>query len=309
MTTQPFSQGISPELKNELTKLIDGNLDNRMLWQDAVVRFQIETKNKDHINEATLFKIASKYLNDLYLDEINRQHINDIVQCRLNEGVSNTTVNRLLQKVRALLRKARREWEVACNDIYIKLLPEPKIRIRWLTKKESNALLSALPTHLKPVVQLALETGLRESNLTLLRWDQIDFSARVIFIEGHDVLKGNKPYVVPLSDKTIKVLKKLKGKHRTRVFTFRKRPIRRAGGKSFRNAVQRAGITHFRFHDLRHTWATWHVQQGTPLDVLQELGGWSDFKMVKRYAHYSHDHLHQYVGFSQPKTRDAMQAI
>ncbi|OIP96463.1 MAG: hypothetical protein AUK56_02070 [Thiomicrospira sp. CG2_30_44_34] len=55
------------------------------------------------------------------------------------------------------------------------------------------------------------------------------------------------------------------------------------------------GIEDFRWHDLRHTWATWHVHRGTPLEVLQELGGWSDYKMVKRYAHFTHQHLKQYV--------------
>lgn len=58
------------------------------------------------------------------------------------------------------------------------------------------------------------------------------------------------------------------------------------------------GIEDFRWHDLRHTWATWHIQRGTPLEVLQELGGWSDYKMVKRYAHFTHQHLKQYVNRS-----------
>ena len=57
----------------------------------------------------------------------------------------------------------------------------------------------------------------------------------------------------------------------------------------------RAGITDFRWHDLRHTWASWHIQQGTPLHVLQELGGWSDIRMVQRYAHLSADHLAVYA--------------
>nr|WP_305080254.1 tyrosine-type recombinase/integrase [Methylococcus sp. Mc7] len=57
----------------------------------------------------------------------------------------------------------------------------------------------------------------------------------------------------------------------------------------------RAGIENFRWHDLRHTWASWHVQGGTPLHVLQELGGWESVEMVKRYAHLSGEHLAQYV--------------
>lgn len=60
-------------------------------------------------------------------------------------------------------------------------------------------------------------------------------------------------------------------------------------------ALKRAGITDFRWHDLRHTWASWHVQAGTPLHVLQELGGWESAEMVRRHAHLSSEHLAQYV--------------
>ena len=59
---------------------------------------------------------------------------------------------------------------------------------------------------------------------------------------------------------------------------------------------QEAGFTDLRFHDLRHTWASWHVQNGTPLHVLQELGGWACFSMVQRYAHLSAEHLAEYAG-------------
>ena len=48
-------------------------------------------------------------------------------------------------------------------------------------------------------------------------------------------------------------------------------------------------------HDLRHTWASWHVQNGTPLNVLKELGGWADLTMVLRYAHLSSEHLNGYA--------------
>ena len=60
-------------------------------------------------------------------------------------------------------------------------------------------------------------------------------------------------------------------------------------------ALKRAGIDDFRWHDLRHTWASWHVQNGTPLYVLQELGGWENSEMVRRYAHFSAAHLAAYA--------------
>lgn len=66
--------------------------------------------------------------------------------------------------------------------------------------------------------------------------------------------------------------------------------------RAWRQAVAQVGLQPgFRFHDLRHTWASWHAQDGTPLNVLQELGGWSSAEMVQRYAHLSVAHLRQYV--------------
>lgn len=65
--------------------------------------------------------------------------------------------------------------------------------------------------------------------------------------------------------------------------------------KAWQAALRRAGIVDFRWHDLRHTWASWHVQNGTPVYVLKELGGWADMDMVQKYAHLSPNHLSEYV--------------
>ncbi|SDQ72852.1 Phage integrase family protein [Paraburkholderia tuberum] len=67
-------------------------------------------------------------------------------------------------------------------------------------------------------------------------------------------------------------------------------------------ALKRAGTRDCRWHDLRHTWASGHVQRGTPLQALKELGGWETLEMVQRYAHLSADHLAQWV---QPMTMQA----
>jgi integrase len=79
------------------------------------------------------------------------------------------------------------------------------------------------------------------------------------------------------------------------VFSYRGRPIRQVSTKAWYQALKRAGIEDLRWHDLRHTWASWHVQNGTPLYALQELGGWESPEMVRRYAHLSADHLTPYA--------------
>jgi len=71
--------------------------------------------------------------------------------------------------------------------------------------------------------------------------------------------------------------------------------VKQPNNWAWRKALKRAGIINFRWHDLRHTWASWHVQAGTPQYVLQELGGWSSAEMVRRYAHLSSEHLARYA--------------
>ena len=115
-----------------------------------------------------------------------------------------------------------------------------------------------------------------------------------------DQTKTRKAIAVPLNPDALDVLVRQKGKHAEYVFTYKDKPVTRA----WRRALTRAGIEDFRWHDLRLTRASWHVQNGTPLHVLQELGGWSDPSMVQRYAHLSAEHLREYADkltvFSKP---------
>ncbi len=73
-------------------------------------------------------------------------------------------------------------------------------------------------------------------------------------------------------------------------FTYQGEPMR-AVGSAWERSLRRAGIEAFRFHDLRHTWASWHVMSGTSLPELMELGGWKSYQMVLRYAHLAPEHL------------------
>jgi len=82
----------------------------------------------------------------------------------------------------------------------------------------------------------------------------------------------------------------------------KQKPVAKANNHAWRKALVKAGIENFRWHDLRHTWASCHVQQGTPQHVLQEMDGWSDYKMVRRYAHLSVEHLAEYAyGLASPE--------
>ncbi|MFH1818415.1 MAG: tyrosine-type recombinase/integrase [Pseudomonadota bacterium] len=265
------------------------------LWNEAVVRWLQETEHKaSQVSDVYHLRWLDSYLCDVPLSDINRGLIDKITAARKAEGVANSTVNRVLEVMRAILRKAANEWEWLDKAPYFRLLPEPTRRIRWLTHEEASRLLAELPEHLQAMVRFSLETGLRKANVTGLLWSQVDLGRRTAWVHP-DQAKARKAIAVPLSNAAVVVLRGQIGKHSTHVFSYRGNPIVAPNNSAWEKALKRAGIEHFRWHDLRHTWASWHVQAGTPLHVLQELGGWESVEMVRRYAHLSSEHLADYV--------------
>ncbi len=123
-----------------------------------------------------------------------------------------------------------------------------------------------------------------------LEWSQIDMQRHVAWVYS-DQAKGKRDFPVPLNAGALAILKGQIGKHPRLVFTYAGKPMQRPDKETWRRACAKAGISDFRWHDLRHTWASWHVMNGTSLQELMELGGWRDIKMVLRYAHLSGGHL------------------
>ncbi len=85
------------------------------------------------------------------------------------------------------------------------------------------------------------------------------------------------------------------GKHQTCVFSYKGKPVNQVNTKAWYGALKRVGIEDFRWHDLRHTWASWLTQQGVPLNVIQEMGAWESAEMVRRYAHLAPEQLGQHA--------------
>ena len=147
-----------------------------------------------------------------------------------------------------------------------------------------------LPAHQRETVMFALATGLRQRNVLELEWSQVNLELRHAWIHAGQS-NNRRPIAVPLNDTAMQVLQRQIGKHSTRVFTYSGRSLKAANTKAWGNALKRAGITDFRWHYLRHTWATWQRQAGTPTHELQRLGGWKTGAMVERYAHLAPEYL------------------
>jgi integrase len=173
--------------------------------------------------------------------------------------------------------------------------PNPPGRTRWLTAEEWKRLRKFLEAESPLLAQAAaftLETGLRENNVLELEWNQIDLQRRVAWLHG-DQTKQAKPIGVPLNDAALAVLEARRGTNKKYVFAHPDsgEPLYKASNRAWYTAVRKAKLKGFRWHDLRHTWASWHVMNGTRLEELQRLGGWATAQMVQRYAHLSSEHL------------------
>ncbi len=290
------AQEYHDKLKVELWRVSKLGDKPRRAWQEAVVRYLREAAHKaGYEDDKRHIKWLDQFWRGKYLDEITRDAVEKAKEAKVSTGVANATCNRMLAVVRAILRKAAYDWEWTDRVPKVRLLPEPKRRIRFITREEAERLTAELPEHIAEAVRFSLETGLRRRNVTDLQWSQVDLERRCAWVHP-DQAKARKAISVPLNAGAMLVLRRLQGKHPVYVFSYRGRaPVRGINGETWRDAVKDAGLVNFRWHDLRHTWASWHVQQGTPLHALQELGGWETAEMVRRYAHLAPEHLAEYA--------------
>ncbi len=162
--------------------------------------------------------------------------------------------------------------------------PRDKRRVRWITPEQVQKLLALLPDHQRELVTFALATGLRHGNVMGLEWAQVDLERKVAWLYG-DQAKGGRDIHVSMNETALGVFRRHVGKHPERVFVFRDKPIAAANTRAWREALKNADIVDVRWHDLRHTWASWLAQSGVPMAVIQEMGAWKSPEMVRRYAH------------------------
>lgn len=209
---------------------------------------------------------------------------------------ADTSVNREMVVLRHMLNKAV-EWGMLETSPFQKgkrlMFKENNQRLRFLSYDEIDRLLDACSSHLKPIVEIALHTGMRRGELLSLTWEQIR-NGQIYLTET----KSGKARQIPINDRLAHVLRELRQKNQLKsphVFCFPNGERIRHIKNGFLGACRRAGLEDFHFHDLRHTFASHLVMNGVGLKAVQELLGHADMKMTMRYAHLSHEHLREAV--------------
>lgn len=239
---------------------------------------------KDRVSASTILgqlaSIRRHIGKDRKLSSITNSTLMDYRAARRGEGLKAHSVNREITILRAAMRHVADIHEVAVPSLkWSRLLSEePSPREIYLTFEEWGRLLDAAHPSIKPILICAVTTGLRKSNILNLDWSQVNLSARRITLK----VKGDKnhqPRITAMLLAALSMIPNRKG----RVFdttNFEKR---------WKQARKDAGLPSIRFHDLRHTFASWARQNGADIADVKEALGHSDISMTMRYAHIKPD--------------------
>ena len=248
---------------------------------------------KSWITDFYNLKLLKSYFADNYLYQITPKHIEEFKAQRIKE-VSAATVNRELAILKTALSKAVEWGKIEDNPAKnIKFLKENNKRLRYLEKEEIRRLIDNCPKRIKAIVIVAINTGMRRGEILKLKWHDIDFKQNIIHVLDTKNGESREAYM------NTTVRKALIGtlKHLDSPYIFSKKDGKRLKDirKPFFTALKKASIIDFRFHDLRHTFASQLIMAGIDLKTVQELMGHRDIRMTLRYSHLSADHKRRAV--------------
>ena len=294
-TVKKEAQQYHDQLKAQLWKIDKLEQKPEYLFENALVLFLKDAEGKEDTStkkrHAIYFRniFAGRTLSSLTSDEI----LDAIPERHMKKGtpLTNATKNKYRTSIMRILKLAYQSGYIEKMP-YIPKKKEPPIRVRWITREQAKQLIDKISTDwMKTICAFALLTGARRTEILSMTWDKIDFIRKVAIV-SNDIAKSEKARSLLLNDDAIELLQKQKGKNPKYVFVGDKgQSLQDINRKTFNKATEKCFLADFHFHDLRHTWASWHVQAGTPLFTLKELGGWETLEMVKKYAHLNADHL------------------
>ena len=235
-----------------------------------------------------------------WLEALGDKPIIDITTVCINEAIStlpshfkNATINRYISAISVVFSYACRQYGLHTNAVRnIPSLPENNERIRFLSEAERTRLFSSCRASqwdkLYLLVLLAITTGARKGELTKLGWGDIDFDRRTAYVA---TTKNGQPKVLPLTDSVIRELQLFDTKDNTLIFASKvKEEVAYCFTKPWKKALEDADIKDFRFHDLRHSCASYLAQSGASLLEIADVLGHKQISVTKRYAHLCIEH-------------------
>ncbi len=284
------------------SKYLDIKKYEKVYFEDFAAEYiktYVRLELKEQRNEEYLVMQIVSQFKGRYLHQIDALMVRQFMARRL-KTVRPASVNREFQTLKGMFNRAI-EWGMLHGNnpaVGINNIPQNNSRCRWLSEQEQERLLSCCEGLTKVLVLIALKTGMRWGEIKALKWSQaprsnyVDLTNGVIFV--HEALaKTQKSRHIPLSNAVrlaLQSVERIPGEEYIFLNPETKKPLGSIK-RSFHTAMKRAGITNFRFHDLRHTFASQLVRNGVDLYVVQKLLGHSTPKMTQRYAHLRQDQL------------------
>lgn len=236
-------------------------------------------------------KGMKEFFGDLYLHEFTLLEIEKYKSHRIKQGVRTSTINRCLTIIRKMFNLAV-DWEVLQKNQISKIKfysEKDNLMERILTRPEEERLLGASSEHLKPILIVALNSGMRLSEILTLQWKFIDLNAKKIRLVK---TKSGRIRIININSNLLNELFKLKQLNGDPNYLFFNeqtgKPLTTVK-RSFKGACERANISGLRFHDLRHTFATRLVEMGVDIITVKELLGHSSVTITERYTHSFHE--------------------
>lgn len=277
------------ELDEERSRTLEDLAEKYLQERSTVKSPQSRERDKQILNHFLTF------FGSCVLTDITPKRLNEYKNKRLG-CVTGQTVKKELGVLKNAFNVAIKEWEwLKDNPVSrISMPKDPPGRLRFLRGDEIERLLDCSDSWFRPVLIVAIHTGLREGNIISLSWDRIDMFRRIILFDAKD-LKNETSLGIPINDTLLNTLKELyKVKHLNSKLVFMRngKPLYKLLlWRALRRACKKADLTDFRFHDLRHTFASLLVQSGIDLYSVQRLMGHKDGRMTQRYAHLSQEKL------------------
>ncbi|MCP5002661.1 MAG: site-specific integrase [Planctomycetes bacterium] len=253
-------------------------------------------RQRVHVTKKIWVKQLVEAFGNLSVRDLNPRVIEQWQSVRLKFNKP-STVNRLTGCLKHMINKGV-QWGMATEETLkqvrmVKPLEENNRRLRFLTIEECQTLVDCCAPHLRPIVVVALHTGMRRGEVLGLKWEQVDLNHGFILLSTS---KNGERREIPLDDTLIDMFSEMPHSIESiHVFTDRDGNPYKGIKHSFSTALRKADIRDFRFHDLRHTFASHLVMGGVDLVSVKDLLGHKSLTMTLRYAHLAAGHKRRAV--------------
>lgn len=258
--------------------------ERKILFEDFAREYleYAKVNKKSWKSDQTSLSKLKSFFKEMRLSKITPRLIEEYKQERIQK-VKPASVNRELACLKFMYSLAKK-WKLADENPVkeVKLFQERKIEMRILDREEINKLIKASSAHLKSIIIIALNTGMRKGEILNLRWNDVDFDKSFIFIRE---TKSGIPRKIPMNYIVTKALKSMNRESESVFYNPDTNGHIKDVKRSFKTVCRKVGVHDLRFHDLRHTAATYMVTGGIDLVTVSEILGHSDIKMTMRYAH------------------------